>query len=68
MPVGREGFYSMISRRWDKKEWKPGKKFRFGMIKVEEFAGETEKNGVLGCRHFVKALPFDILRQKWSKA
>ncbi len=35
----------MISRRWDKKEWKPGKKFRFGMIKVEEFAGETEKNG-----------------------
>ena len=29
----------MISRRWSEKEWGLGKKFRFGVIKVEEFAG-----------------------------
>ena len=36
----------MILERWGEKEWKPGKKCRFVIIKVEEFAGETEKNGV----------------------
>jgi hypothetical protein len=44
MPAGGVEFDSMISRRWSDKEWGLGKKFRFEVIKVEEFAGLAYKN------------------------